>query len=34
MKQNINFYLGLIHVNHSKAFIEYSNNMDNIYQKN
>ena len=38
MKQNINFSLtnkestGLKHFNYSKAFIEYSNNTDNIYK--
>ena len=34
INQNINFYLinEKVHVNDSKAFIEYSNNMDNIYK--
>ena len=40
MKQNINFWLqkwestGLKDFNDSKAFIEYSNDMDNIYNLN
>ena len=37
MKQNINFQLtgstGLKHFNDFKAFIEYSDNMDDIYKK-
>ena len=38
MKQNINFWLkkrectGLKHFNDSKPFIEYSNDMDDIYK--
>ena len=33
MKQNINFYRfkGLKHFNDSEAFVEYSNDMDDIY---
>ena len=37
MKQNINYYLkksvDLKYLNDSKAFIEYSNDMDRIYKK-
>ena len=39
MKQNINFYLKnqedveAKHFNKGKAFVEYSNDMDNVYKK-